>query len=282
MAFLAPQRRPSAAISTKHLKCIEDDEAYMKPPRRRLNSAHDTIDMQEVFLTANTPGLMNGGLAGLFWSLIWTSIGQFFVVLSLAEIASMAPTAGGQSHWVSEWAPKRSQRFLSYCTGWTTSIAWQSIVATDCYIIAGIIQALMVVNDPAYSSTRWAGTLLTIVAVMMVSAFNTFAASHLPIAEGIFATCRVFAFVPIVVTLWVIVSPKTPAPEVFVNFGDHTGTWPSTGLSVLVGQTTALFVSLGSDAVAHLCEEVQEAAIVVPEGMMWSYLLVRSPLKKLF
>jgi len=41
---------------------------------------------------------MHGGLAGLFWSVVWTSIGQFFVVLSLAEMASMAPTAGGQSH----------------------------------------------------------------------------------------------------------------------------------------------------------------------------------------
>lgn len=52
----------------------------------------------EIFLTASTPGLMNGGLAGLFWSLVWTSFGQFFVALSLAEMSSMAPTAGGQSH----------------------------------------------------------------------------------------------------------------------------------------------------------------------------------------
>ena len=41
----------------------------------------------EIFLTASQPGLMNGGLAGLFWSLVWSSIGQSFVVLSLAEMA---------------------------------------------------------------------------------------------------------------------------------------------------------------------------------------------------
>ena len=46
----------------------------------------------ELFLTANGPGLRNGGLGGLFWSLLWTYIGQTFVVLSLAEMASMAPT----------------------------------------------------------------------------------------------------------------------------------------------------------------------------------------------
>lgn len=43
----------------------------------------------EILLTANTQGLIAGGLAGLFWSLCWTYTGQFFVVLSLAEMASM-------------------------------------------------------------------------------------------------------------------------------------------------------------------------------------------------
>jgi choline transport protein len=34
---------------------------------------------------------MAGGLAGLFWSLVWCYAGQSFIVLSLAEMASMAP-----------------------------------------------------------------------------------------------------------------------------------------------------------------------------------------------
>lgn len=66
----------------------------------------------EILLTASTQGLTAGGLTGLFWSLCWVYFGQFFVVLSLAEMASMsvfrfikmacadilcrAPTAGGQ------------------------------------------------------------------------------------------------------------------------------------------------------------------------------------------
>ena len=156
-----------------------------------------------------------------------------------------------------------------------TSISWQSIIAVECYIISDIIQALLKVNNPTYSPTRWAGTLFTILTVIVVSAFNTFAASHLPFAEGIFATCRVFAFVPIIVTLWVMVSPKIPPAEVFVHFTDHTGSWPSTGLSVLVGQITCMFTTFGSDAVAHLSEEVEDAAVVVPQGMVWSYILVR-------
>jgi hypothetical protein len=29
-----------------------------------------------------------------------------------------APTSGGQYHWVSEFAPRRFQRLMSYMTGW--------------------------------------------------------------------------------------------------------------------------------------------------------------------
>ena len=50
-------------------------------------------------LLANTQGLTNGGRGGLFWSYVWTYIGYAFLGASLADMASMAPTAGGQYHW---------------------------------------------------------------------------------------------------------------------------------------------------------------------------------------
>lgn len=40
-------------------------------------------------MIACTQGLVNGGLAGLFWSYIWTFVGFTFVEMSLAEMASM-------------------------------------------------------------------------------------------------------------------------------------------------------------------------------------------------
>jgi hypothetical protein len=43
----------------------------------------------EVVLIANTGGMINGGLAGLFWGYVWTFIGFFSIVMSLAEMSSM-------------------------------------------------------------------------------------------------------------------------------------------------------------------------------------------------
>src|ERR1700733_11756184 len=41
------------------------------------------------FVSANTQGLTDGGIAGLFWSFVWTFLGLGIVMLSLAEMASM-------------------------------------------------------------------------------------------------------------------------------------------------------------------------------------------------
>lgn len=71
----------------------------------------------EIGLFVLTPALVDGGRAGLLYSLIWNMIGFGPIYLSLAEMASMAPIAGAQYHWVSEFAPEGYQRSLSYITG---------------------------------------------------------------------------------------------------------------------------------------------------------------------
>lgn len=97
----------------------------------------------EFMLIANTQGLIDGGLAGLFWSFIWTFVGFWFVMLSLAEMASMAPTSGGQYHWVSEFAPPSCQKFLSYVTGWMALLSWQAGAASGSFLTGTIIQGLV-------------------------------------------------------------------------------------------------------------------------------------------
>jgi choline transport protein len=204
-------------------------------------------------------------------------------------MAAMAPTAGGQYHWVSEFAPRQYQKVLSYISGtlralyywgnadkpilgWLSAVSWQSIIAIDSYIVGVIIQGIIVVNNPTYAPTRWQGTLLIIASVIGIGLFNIFAAKHLPLAEGIFVTFHVFAFFPIVVVLLVL-SPKQSAHDVFLNFTDNGAGWPNVGWATLVGQVSAMFVVLGSDSVAHMAEEIEDAGIIVPKSMVWTFLL---------
>lgn len=135
-----------------------------------------------------------------------------------------------------------------------------------------IIQGIIVVNDATYSPTRWQGTLLIIGSIIGIGLFNIFGAKHLPLAEGVFVTFHVFAFFPIIIVLLVL-SPKQSAHDVFLNFTDNGGGWPNVGWATLVGQVSTMFVVLGSDSVAHMAEEIEDAGVIVPKSMVWTFLL---------
>ena len=71
----------------------------------------------EIGLFEITPGLTDGGRPVLVYSVLWNFVGFGPIYLSMAEMASMAPIAGAQYHWVSEFAPESMQKILSYLTG---------------------------------------------------------------------------------------------------------------------------------------------------------------------
>lgn len=71
----------------------------------------------EIGIFTITPGLTDGGRPLLLYSVIWNFVGFGPIYLSMAEMASMAPIAGAQYHWVSEFAPESLQKILSYFTG---------------------------------------------------------------------------------------------------------------------------------------------------------------------
>lgn len=164
----------------------------------------------------------------------------------------MAPSAGGQVHWVNEFAPEGWGRILSFVEGWAGGVGWLAVVGVDCGVVADLIVGIAGVEG------AWREVLVMVGVVVGAAGFDVFAAGHSRIAEGVFATCRIFTYVPIVVTLWVMVDPKAEAGEVFVSFRDFTGSWPSAGLSVCVGQMTGVFVSCRSDGLANLAEEVED------------------------
>ncbi|KAF2856491.1 putative GABA permease [Plenodomus tracheiphilus IPT5] len=223
----------------------------------------------EYLMVACTQGLVNGGTAGLFWSYIWTFVGFTFVEMSLAEMASMAPTSGGQYHWVSEFAPPQYQQILSYLVGWMSTLSWQAGNAADCFLTGTISQALLVVNDPEYDPKRWQGTLFVFAMVVLVYVLNVWGHDLWPRVQNPLMILHVLAFFAVVSTLWCL-APHRSAKAVFTEFSNDGG-WPGIGLSLMVGQISAIYSALGSDATAHMAEEVRDASRYVPISLFWSY-----------
>jgi choline transport protein len=81
-------------------------------------------------------------------------------------------------------APKKYSVFLSWITGWVSTIGWNANSAAGVYFGATMIQGLLVLNDANYDAPRWQGTLLMWAALVVVVAVNTFGARLLPKIEG--------------------------------------------------------------------------------------------------
>lgn len=210
--------------------------------------------------------LGNGGTAGLIYMYMATVTGFSLVILSMAEMASMAPTAGGQYHWVSEFGPRSAQRFLSYLIGWLCVLGWQAGSAASCFLAGTEIQGLIVLNNDNYVYERWHGTLLTIAVIALCAIFNTFLARRLPFVEGIVLFLHIAGFFAILIPLWVL-GPRSPSEEVWTEFQDVNG-WGNTGLACLIGIISPVLSLLGADAATHMSEELKNASKTLPRAMI--------------
>ncbi|KAL5114625.1 hypothetical protein ACEQ8H_007470 [Pleosporales sp. CAS-2024a] len=225
----------------------------------------------ETVLTTLIIPLTNGGPSGAIFVFMGTAVGMGFVITSMAEMASMAPTSGGQYHWVSEFAPQKHQKFLSYVVGWLCVLGWQTGIASIAFLAGGQIQGLMILNDPSYVPQRWHGTLLIIAVASFSIIFNTLLARKLPLIEGTVLVLHIFGFFAIFITMWVL-GPRGKSSEVFGSFQDNAG-WGSVGLSCLIGQLAPIFSLLGSDAATHMSEELRDASHTLPRAMIWTAIV---------
>ncbi|KAF1850649.1 amino acid transporter [Cucurbitaria berberidis CBS 394.84] len=225
----------------------------------------------ETVLTTLAVPFTNGGTGGAIFVYLGTAIGMGFVIVSMAEMASMAPTSGGQYHWVSEFAPKKHQRFLSYLVGWLCVLGWQTGIASIAFLAGAQIQGLIVLNNDSYVPQRWHGTLLVIAVASFAIIFNTLLARKLPLIEGTVLVLHIFGFFAVFITMWVL-GARSKTSEVFGSFQDNGG-WGSVGLSCLIGQLGPAFALLGSDAATHMSEELRDAAHTLPRAMIWTAIV---------
>ncbi|KAH2707903.1 hypothetical protein KXW03_009149 [Aspergillus fumigatus] len=208
------------------------------------------ISTWEVILTLLSSALTDGGTAGLIWGFLIVTAGFVLVFASIGEMASMAPTSGGQYHWVSEFAPRRAQKFLSYITGWLSATGWQCAIVSIAFLAGTIIQGLVVLNDPTYEFQRWHGTLLVVAITTFSILFNTFLAKNLPMVEGLILIIHVVGLFAIIIPLWVL-APRNSAKAVFTEF-NNAGGWDSDGTATLVGLSTTITAMIGYDCSVHM------------------------------
>ncbi|KAM0273129.1 hypothetical protein ACHAQH_008478 [Verticillium albo-atrum] len=225
----------------------------------------------EALSTVIAAGLIGGGAPCLFYNYILSFLCTICIASSLAEIASIFPTAGGQYHWVAALSPTSTRSSVSFLTGWI-SVGGQTILTSSGAFAAGLqLQSLITINDDSYVPKRWQGMLFYWAMLIYAMVLNIWGSKALPHANLAAGVIHVTAFIAIIVVLGVL-SEKNTASFVFTEFSNNSG-WASDGVSWLVGLLSAVYPFLGYDAACHLAEELPDASRNVPLAMVGSVVI---------
>lgn len=80
-------------------------------------------------------GINSGGPVAIVYGIILIALISTCVGMSLSELASAYPNAGGQYFWASELAPRKYSNFASYLTGW---FAWAGSIFTSASVALAV------------------------------------------------------------------------------------------------------------------------------------------------
>ncbi|KAK2590386.1 hypothetical protein QQS21_011923 [Conoideocrella luteorostrata] len=225
----------------------------------------------ELCMFGITPALIDGGRPVMIYAFLWNFVGFIPVYLSMAEMASIAPIAGAQYHWVSEFAPDRYQKLLSYLTGWTSTLAWQAGNAQGLFLVGTLIQGIITINNVNYTAAYWHGTLLVMAITLLALFANVYGARLLPHWQNIVFVVHVLAYFAFLAPVWVN-APRVESSRVWSGF-ENSGGWPSVSLAILIGQMPGITSQVGIDTAAHMSEEVRDAAKNIPKVMLITFAI---------
>jgi choline transport protein len=85
-------------------------------------------------------GIDSGGPILFIYGIILMALISTCVGISLSELASAMPNAGGQYFWANELAPKRFTKLASYLTGW---FAWFGAMFTSAAVAIAVASGLV-------------------------------------------------------------------------------------------------------------------------------------------
>lgn len=207
----------------------------------------------EFVIVSMSPSIATTGYGGFFWTFVGSVLCYSSVVLSLAEMSSMSPTAGGQYHWVSEFAPAGWQKQASYASGWMTSLGWIASLAGSVYVCADLVRVCVNITYPDLVFTSWQIFLILLGLFLLTIVLNTLGTRVLPTIEVVSLIGHTVGFIVFIGIFWGMCRPLNGGREVFLDFQNNGG-WTSYGTVCLLNQVSIIWSMLGSDTIVHICK----------------------------
>jgi amino acid permease (GABA permease) len=251
---------------------------YAQELRRRMSGfsnfavSFTIISILSGCLTLYGFGMLTGGPAVIVWGWPFVGIMTLFVGLSMAEVCSSFPTAGGLYYWAAKLAPAKTGPAWSWFTGWFNFLGQVAVTAGIDFGAAFFVHALLslVFN---LSTAHWVTIVIYAIILFVHGLLNQFGIRLVALLNDISVWWHIFGVLIIVGVLAFAPSHHQSASFVFGHFYNGTGLSVPAFYIVLIGLLLAQYTFTGYDASAHMTEETRDAATAGPRGIVMSIVV---------
>jgi len=221
-------------------------------------------------LTLYGTGMADGGPAMITWG--WPLVGLMTLIvgLSMAEVCSSYPTAGGLYYWSAKLA-KRNAPAWSWFTGWFNFLGQVAVTAGIDFGAAFFISALLNLQW-GFTTVPWHIILIFGCVLLLHGGLNQFGVRLVSLLNQVSVWWHILGVLIIVATLAIAPSHHQSAGFVFGHFVNGSG-WGSKLYVCMLGLLLAQYTFTGYDASAHMTEETKDAARSGPRGIVMSILV---------
>ncbi|KAF8875726.1 APC amino acid permease [Gymnopilus junonius] len=209
--------------------------------------------------------LPNGGGPAMVWGWLVASIFILLVGISMAELASAAPTSGGLYFWTYSLASPKWRSVLCWTVGYSNTIgSIASVASIDWGCAIQIMAAVTIGSGGSFSPTS--AQLFGLYAAIVLShavicCFGTAVLARLQ---------TVYVILNVLLCLAIIIALPAATPSEFKNSAKvalwdfyNVNGWPN-GYAFILSFLAPLWTICSFDSSVHISEEASNAAVAVP------------------
>jgi amino acid permease (GABA permease) len=229
-------------------------------------------------LTSYGLAMTNGGPAAI--TIGWLVVGGLvtLVSLSMAEVCSVYPTAGGLYWWAFAVA-KRNKAAWAWFTGWFNFLGQVAVTAAIDYGAAMTTSAFLNLTT-GFHVTQAHRFFVFLIIIALHGLLNTFGVNLVRLLSDVSAWWHIAGVAVIVAILAIVPDRHYPIHDVFLQTANGTGLngvgAAGFGIAIyafILGLLMAQYTFTGYDASAHLSEETHDAARSAPRGIVMSVVV---------
>ncbi|KAF7554952.1 hypothetical protein G7Z17_g2573 [Cylindrodendrum hubeiense] len=247
-------------------------DASIKQQKHKINSlsiialGYNTCNSWIAIASTLAVAIASGGGVTLLYGILFITFIFACTGSTLAELASVYPTAGGQYHFTSILAPARIRKGISYVCGLLAVCSWIAFVTSVTILVSQILLALVAQYNKTFEIKTWHTFCVYIALATATAIYTALALSKTMWIFDVGLVLTLLLFLTVMI-LCPIRSPSVATTKsVWVDFINGTG-WPDS-VAFLTGLLTPQFMFLGIDSTLHLAEECENPKKFVPKAIM--------------